>query len=736
MSLPEPYSYIIPVATVNSVASAGEDAQQGELEEAERGFVKLILSNDIDPEEKELFDNTLWTMTASSSGGGEGEIELGEVGASVGDSKADASLRSRLVLIDDLSGRVVGQLPSSGVQEDSALASPEPGHEDEPVVVDAQSGPAGLVTVQPVSSWKPTPNPTGSKIIEWGDWVSSGIVYGAEQAAKGLEYGSNRFTSSTKPLDTPLVFSPRTHANVQTGHNFTAGAVKVSGKTVEIIGGLASKLGDRVGKAVGIQSTPGGAPPTGARGLVNRSLVAFNSVLDGLESGGKTLLAAGGSSATTVVGHRYGSEAAAVSEKVGGSVKHVSLVYIDARGVTRKALLKSVGKSAIRAKMSDGREVMLTEEGKGEGTFLLFVATALFTVATVSSPFISGLAFLTVGTTSSASSSGQATLGTFGYCIKAANTTCSPKTLGYSISTAITDGTAVAYYDVAIDNATKGLILNPIAAGVTFFSFAISFLSHKIGYIFATLVGIVAFVASLAALGLDLYIFMNVKNSIGPEASLGIAMWLVVAGSAVVLNSPSTPSVVSLSTASPPARPNLVKSTFNHTKGPMVCSVGSTANATSTFSDTRSFHSRAILLGSSCVKSVDVVPSAIFCVLFFGASAGIAIKWRRRGVVDAYAVLLVMACSMFSTCLGFAVRAGLNSASADSPPKSAVIAEQIDSHVTLSRDLVKATTYTRPTKWTFFNHIFLLISYILCLFSYLGLPDPANSLPSSTKRPN
>lgn len=49
--------------------------------------------------------------------------------------------------------------------------------------------------------------------------------------------------------------------------------------------------------------------------------------------------------------HRYGSEAKEVADNLGGSVKHAALVYIDARGVGRKALLKSVGKSALRAKM-------------------------------------------------------------------------------------------------------------------------------------------------------------------------------------------------------------------------------------------------------------------------------------------------------------------------------------------------------------------------------------------------
>lgn len=44
-----------------------------------------------------------------------------------------------------------------------------------------------------------------------------------------------------------------------------------------------------------------------------------------------------------------------------------SCLSCSARGVGRKALLKSVGKSAFRAKMADGREVILSDEGQGQG---------------------------------------------------------------------------------------------------------------------------------------------------------------------------------------------------------------------------------------------------------------------------------------------------------------------------------------------------------------------------------
>ena len=38
-------------------------------------------------------------------------------------------------------------------------------------------------------------------------------------------------------------------------------------------------------------------------------------------------------------------------------------MYVDARGVTRKALLKGIGKGAIKAQLSDGSQVYLSGDG-------------------------------------------------------------------------------------------------------------------------------------------------------------------------------------------------------------------------------------------------------------------------------------------------------------------------------------------------------------------------------------
>lgn len=51
---------------------------------------------------------------------------------------------------------------------------------------------------------------------------------------------------------------------------------------------------------------------------------------------------------------------------MGHTVRNVGVVYIDARGVGRRALLKSAGKSFVRAKLGT-REVVLGVDENGHG---------------------------------------------------------------------------------------------------------------------------------------------------------------------------------------------------------------------------------------------------------------------------------------------------------------------------------------------------------------------------------
>ncbi|GAA5898600.1 hypothetical protein JCM6882_000876 [Rhodosporidiobolus microsporus] len=374
-----PHSYILPNLTGVDPATLSRPTGDSKRpqNEAANGLIKLTLpsgteAETLDPETRELFEASLYGLYR------------GEAGPRIDDPTAPPP-GAQLYLVDESNGRVLGELATEGgmhLQEDSQVASghmedkpgstataPErislDGHE--PVVIDSletvdPNTPSVTYSVKPVSFYRPADNPQNSTIITGANFLSRGIILGSEILSRQFETGAGKYVSSRPATNTPMVFKPETKARFAQGRDVTQTATVYSGKAAAAVGNLASKLGDKIGKSTGIQSQPGGPPPTGWRGALASTLTAVNTVADHLEAGGKTLLDSGSKSASQVIHHKYGSEARGVADDVGGSVKHCALVYIDARGVGRKALLKSVGKSALRAKMADGSELYLTNE--------------------------------------------------------------------------------------------------------------------------------------------------------------------------------------------------------------------------------------------------------------------------------------------------------------------------------------------------------------------------------------
>lgn len=96
--------------------------------------------------------------------------------------------------------------------------------------------------------------------------------------------------------------------------------------------------------------------------MLSQSAHAIVTILDAFDQGGKKVLGSATDNLGSVVQHRYGSQAGLMAHQLGGSVKNVALVYFDATGVSHRAILKSGIKGGIKARMSDGRQVVLNEE--------------------------------------------------------------------------------------------------------------------------------------------------------------------------------------------------------------------------------------------------------------------------------------------------------------------------------------------------------------------------------------
>jgi spartin len=207
-----------------------------------------------------------------------------------------------------------------------------------------------------------------STIVQTSATASRLIVTGSTYIANAMNSGADNFQKKTKPSPKPMTFTPATHARIRKINNFSQGAVGLSAKTVGQVSRYAQNLGAGLtgkGEKKKVGYDQDGQPVSSYKpGILNKSMIAFSTIADGIDQAGRHLLQSGSTAATTVVGHRYGDEARSVASDIGGGFRNVGLVYIDAAGVSRKAVIKSVAKGMVVGKMPNGQQLVV---GAGDG---------------------------------------------------------------------------------------------------------------------------------------------------------------------------------------------------------------------------------------------------------------------------------------------------------------------------------------------------------------------------------
>ncbi|KAF8335976.1 actin cortical patch SUR7/pH-response regulator pali [Cantharellus anzutake] len=168
------------------------------------------------------------------------------------------------------------------------------------------------------------------------------------------------------------------------------------------------------------------------------------------------------------------------------------------------------------------------------GTFFLFVSFVLLVFVSVSAPVWHTLGFMKVSGLAGHSSGARLVLGVYGYCITAAGSdSCSKVSVGYPIGDVLNSiGGTTAH---RLHNLTGALILHPIAAGITFIALLTALGAHTVGFLCASFIALIAWIATVLALILDFVMFGIVKrhvNDVGLsslKASWSTGIWLVVA---------------------------------------------------------------------------------------------------------------------------------------------------------------------------------------------------------------
>ncbi|KAI9749115.1 MAG: hypothetical protein M4579_006995 [Chaenotheca gracillima] len=271
----------------------------------------------------------------------------------------------QIVLVDEENGSIVGELGEGyNVIEDSSL---KPGSKN-PVEIQLSQEPGSNQIYIAAAPQEIHPAYKNSRLVSNAATASRLIVTTSSHLTGILQSGVDSFTTKTKPNATPLTFQPTTHERVRKLNNFTQGAAGLSAKTVGQIGKVAQNLGAGVARRG--ERQPKGVDKEGKPienykpGLLNKSMMAFSTVADGIDQASRSLLNSGSAAATTVVGHRYGEDARQIAHGLSGGVKNVGLVYVDAMGVSRRAIVKSVAKGMVVGRVKGGGELVV---GGGDG---------------------------------------------------------------------------------------------------------------------------------------------------------------------------------------------------------------------------------------------------------------------------------------------------------------------------------------------------------------------------------
>lgn len=195
-----------------------------------------------------------------------------------------------------------------------------------------------------------------STLVQNAATASRFIVTTTGYVANAITSGADNFSKKTKPNPKPMTFAPTTQERIRKLNSVTGSAVQLSAKTVGQVSRYAQNMGAtlaRRGDAKKKGFDKDGRPVDHYKpGLLNKSMMAFSTIADGVDHASRNLLNSGSTAATQVVGHRYGPDAKVVAGSLAGGIKNVGLVYVDAAGVSRRAIVKSVAKGMVRTTSS------------------------------------------------------------------------------------------------------------------------------------------------------------------------------------------------------------------------------------------------------------------------------------------------------------------------------------------------------------------------------------------------
>lgn len=255
-----------------------------------------------------------------------------------------SSSHGHIVLVDEENGSVMGEMNAGDMRVDDSKINPgQKGaflcysrhwHATDSIChtdpVEIQISPDGKkIIVAPISDeylrMANHPAYAKSSLVQNAAAASRLIVTGSSYLSNMMISGAETFTAKTKPVAKPMTFTETAHNRVR---KINSATTSIAGFSASTVGKITDHMQNAAAKMAGKDAERKKGKVDAKPGVLNKSLIAFSTVMDGIATSGKHLLTSGGAAASTAVGHRWGPEAGSMAADLAGGVKNVGLVYI------------------------------------------------------------------------------------------------------------------------------------------------------------------------------------------------------------------------------------------------------------------------------------------------------------------------------------------------------------------------------------------------------------------------
>eukprot|EP00158_Paraphelidium_tribonemae_P006258 Partr_v1_DN27752_c0_g1_i3_m66963 len=175
--------------------------------------------------------------------------------------------------------------------------------------------------------------------------VNASVTISGVLSTKAYDLASyiDRKSTAVQPSGLPpRVIDPATKKNVSTVKSYATAAKSLTTKAVGVALGVAGTVGKQLTSRLNQDGD--------AYYAISRGVIAWNNISEGLEFGFRVVSETAGHSTVEIVQKKYGDDAAGLAMDITSISGSLVLIYFDARGIGRKAILKAVAKNAVLGK--------------------------------------------------------------------------------------------------------------------------------------------------------------------------------------------------------------------------------------------------------------------------------------------------------------------------------------------------------------------------------------------------